>query len=104
MVPKVAASSDVSPIEGSIAFHPSGKSKSRSFSEVLCDLIDCVKQNETHIRIPLTEVEYQQLAARLDDLLDIVGEESHPLAPLLHFVGTLVKDYEDAHVPRLTDL
>lgn len=52
----------------------------------------------------LTEVEYQQLAAQLDDLLDIVGEENHPLVPLLHLVGTLVKDYEDAHVPRLTDI
>ena len=51
----------------------------------------------------MTEIEYQALAARLDDLLDIVGEENHPLVPLMHFVGTLIKNYEDEYVPRLTE-
>ena len=73
-------------------------------SEILCDLIDCVKENEAYTLVPSTEVEYQQLAARLDDLLDIVGEENHPLAPLLHFVGTLIIIYEDEHLPKLTDI
>ena len=104
MVPKAETALDVSSIEGSITFHSRGKGKFQPFVKVLCDLIDCVKQDETYVPIPLTEVEYQQLAARLDDLLDIVGEENHPLAPLLHFVGTLVKNYEDEHVPRLTEL
>ncbi|MCE2415125.1 hypothetical protein J4G07_14090 [Candidatus Poribacteria bacterium] len=71
---------------------------------MLCDLIDFVSRNETHLLVSLTETEYQQLAARLDDLLDIVGEENHPVAPLLHFVGTLIKNYEDEHVPKLTEL
>ena len=73
-------------------------------SEILCDLIDCVKENEAYTLVPSTEVEYQQLAARLDDLLDIVGEENHTLAPLLHFVGTLIKNYEDEYVPELTEI
>ncbi|MYK94300.1 hypothetical protein F4009_09960 [Candidatus Poribacteria bacterium] len=66
--------------------------------------MDNISENETHIPILLTKIEYEELAARLDDLLDMVGEENHPLAPLLHFVGTLIKNYEDEHVPRLTEL
>ncbi|MXZ00531.1 hypothetical protein F4Y93_07745 [Candidatus Poribacteria bacterium] len=66
--------------------------------------MDSVSQSETHIPILLTKIEYEELAARLDDLLDIVGEENHLLSPLLHFVGTLIKNYEDEHVPRLTEL
>ena len=104
MVPKTEATQDVSPIETPVAFHPRGKHKLQPTVAMLCDLIDVVSQNETHLLVPLTEIEYQQLAARLDDLLDIVGEENHPLAPLLHFVGTLIKNYEDEHVPKLTEL
>ena len=81
-----------------------GKSKLQPFLKALCDLIDVLSQGEIHTPVLLTEIEYQQLAARLDDLLDIVGEENHPLAPLLHFVGTLIKNYEDEHVPKLTEL
>ena len=104
MVPKAEATLDVSSIEGSIAFHSRDKSKLQPFVKVLCGLIDCVKANEAYALVPLTEIEYQQLAARLDDLLDIVGEENHSLVPLLHFVGTLVRNYEDEHVPRLTEI
>ncbi len=81
-----------------------GKSKSQPSVKALCDLIDVLNQGEIRMPVLLTEIEYQQLAARLDDLLDIVGEENHPLAPLLHFVGTLIKNYEDKHVPGLTEL
>ena len=104
MVPKTETTQDVSPIETPVAFHPRGKRKLQPTVAMLCDLIDFVSQNETRLLVPLTEIEYQQLAARLDDLLDIVGEENHPLAPLLHFVGTLIKNYEDEHVPKLTEL
>lgn len=79
------------------------KSKLQPSVKALCDLIDALSQSEIHIPVLMTEIEYQELAARLDDLLDIVGEENHPLAPLLHFVGTLIKNYEDKHVPRLTE-
>lgn len=51
--------------------------------------------------VPLAEGSYLQLAERLDALVDIVGEDgSHPLAPLMEFVGTFIKIYEDEHVPE----
>ena len=81
-----------------------GKSELQPSIKALCDLIDVLSQDEIHAPVLLREIEYQQLAARLDNLLDIVGEENHPLAPLLHFVGTLIKNYEDKHVPELTEL
>lgn len=75
------------------------------FVKALCDLIDFMSQNENHMPVPLRKMEYQQLASRLDDLLDIVdGEENHPLAPLMHFVGTLIKNYENEHIPKLVEL
>ena len=104
MVPKTENTLAVSAIDAHLTFHSHEKSKLQPFVESLCRLIDCINQNETHVPILLTEIEHQQLAARLDDLLDIVGEEDHPLAPLLHFVGTLIKNYEDEHLPRLTEL
>jgi hypothetical protein len=103
MVPKIEDTLDVSTPDAPTAFHPRSKSKLQPSIKALCDLIDIVSQNETHIPILLTKTEYQELAARLDDLLDIVGEENHSLAPLLHFVGTLIKNYEDEYVPRLTE-
>jgi len=104
MTSKTENTLNVSAIDTPIAFQPQGKSKLQPSVKALCDLIDVLNQGEIHIPVLLTEIEYQQLAARLDDLLDIVGEENHPLAPLLHFVGTLIKNYEDKHVPGLTKL
>ena len=103
MVPKTEDTLDVSTLDAPITFHPRSKSKLQPSIKALCDLIDIVSQSETHIPILLTKIEYEELAARLDDLLDIVGEEDHPLAPLLHFVGTLIKNYEDECVPRLVE-
>ena len=105
LIPETETTRNISPIEAPTAFHPRGTSELRPFIEALCDLIDFVSQNETRMPVPLTEIEYRELAARLDDLLDLVnGEESHPLAPLLHFVGTLIMIYEDEHIPKLTEL
>ena len=104
MTSKMENTLNVSAIDTPIAFQPQGKSKLQPSVKALCDLIDVLSQGEIHIPVLLTEIEYRQLAARLDDLLDIVGEENHPLAPLLHFVGTLIKDYEDEHVRKLTEL
>ena len=104
MVPKTETTPNVSPIETSIVFYSRDESELQPFVEVLCNLIDFMTKDERHSPTPLTEIEYQQLGARLDTLLDIVGEENHSLAPLLHFVGTLVKNYEDEHVPRLTEI
>ena len=56
-------------------------------------------------RVVVTETEYQQLSAVLDDLIYGVGEgETHPLSAAMTLVGTLIKTYEDQHFPKLTDL
>ena len=111
MVPKTETTQDVSPIETPVAFHPRGKRKLQPTVAMLCDLIDFVSQNETHLLLTVGASCARDLSTcqlwrdtALDDLLDIVGEENHPLAPLLHFVGTLIKNYEDEHVPKLTEL
>ncbi len=104
MVPKTEDTLDISTLDAPIAFHTRSKSKLQPSIKTLCELIDIVSQSETHIPILLSKIEYEELATRLDDLLDIVGEEDHPLASLLHFVGTLIKNYEDERVPRLIEL
>ena len=46
---------------------------------------------------------YENLVARLDDLIDEVGEnESHPLASLMEVVGVLIEKYEDENVSELS--
>lgn len=104
MASKIKTPLNASRIEASIAFQPRCDETLQPFVKTLCAFIDVANQSETQIHVPLTEIEYQQLAARLDALLDLVGEEDHPLVPLLHFVGTLVKNYEDEHLPKLTEL
>ena len=53
--------------------------------------------------VPHSELEYRQLVAFLDQLIDEVGEdETHPLASLMEIVGVLIERYEDEHVPELT--
>ena len=43
--------------------------------------------------------------ASLDALIDTVGEnETHPLASLMEVVGVLIENYEDKHVPELTEI
>jgi HTH-type transcriptional regulator/antitoxin HigA len=50
------------------------------------------------------EHDYQQAVELLDSLIDVVGEnEQHPLASLMELVGVLIEQYEDAHVPEITD-
>ncbi len=54
--------------------------------------------------VPHTERDYLQLVARLDGLIDQVGEdESHPLASLMEVIGVLIERYEAEHVPEITD-
>lgn len=56
-----------------------------------------------YVYVPHTDLEYEQLVAFLDELIDQVGEdENHPLASLMDVVGTLIEKYEDEHVPELT--
>jgi len=50
------------------------------------------------------EHEYQQAVELLDNLIDVVGEnEQHPLASLMELVGVLIEQYEDTHIPEITD-
>jgi HTH-type transcriptional regulator / antitoxin HigA len=56
------------------------------------------------VYVPQNDGEYDRLVAVLDTLLDQVGEdETHPLASLLHVIGALIEQYEDAHVPEIDD-
>ncbi|MEB5477586.1 hypothetical protein [Acinetobacter pollinis] len=49
---------------------------------------------------PETVEDYEALTEALDELVDIVGDdESHPLASVMHQLGTLVLEYENEHMP-----
>lgn len=48
------------------------------------------------------EAEYEKLVAKLDDLVDQVGEaESHTLASMMGVLSALIEDYENVNVPEL---
>ena len=48
-------------------------------------------------------LEYDQLVALLDDLIDEVGEdESHPLASFMDVVGVLIENFETQHIAELS--
>lgn len=52
------------------------------------------------LSVPHTEVEYDNLSAFLDQLIDDVGnDESHPLTALMNTVGTLIEAYDEEHFP-----
>lgn len=55
--------------------------------------------------VPHAENEYKRLVSVLDSLIDTVGEnENHPLASLMEVIGVLIENYEDDHVPELTNM
>ena len=54
------------------------------------------------VRVPRTEVEYNELVVLLDHLTDEVGEdENHPLASLMDVLGVLIDKYEGEYVAEL---
>ena len=62
-------------------------------------------RNQDLSRVVVTETEYQQLSAILEDFIYGVGEdENHPLSAAMTLIGTLIKAYEDQHSPKLVDL
>ena len=68
-------------------------------------LVGIVNRNEDLSRLTVTETEYQQLSAVMDDLIYGVGDdENHPLSAAMTLVGVLMKTYEDQHFPKLVDL
>ena len=75
-------------------------------TEVLDGLIDFGKRHGHYGVINLSKGEYQWLMDDvLEELICSVGEdENHPLAPLMEFVMRLIDNYEDAYVPKLTEL
>ena len=83
--------------------HP--ESESQWLVNLLNLLVGIVNRNDVLDRVMVTETEYQQLSAVMDDLIYGVGEdERHPLAAAMTLVGTLIKTYEDQHFPKLVDL
>ncbi|TAK60695.1 MAG: hypothetical protein EPO18_16595 [Methylobacter sp.] len=47
---------------------------------------------------------YEQAVELLDSLIDVVGEnENHPLASLMELVSVLIEQYEETHIPEITD-
>ena len=68
-------------------------------------LAGIVNRNEDLSSVVVTETEYQQLSAVMDDLIYGVGDdENHPLSAAMTLVGSLIKAYEDEHFPKLIDL
>lgn len=80
-----------------------------SAAQWLVSLLDLLagiaNRHDNFDHIVITETEYQQLSAVLDDFVYGVGEdENHPLSAAMALVGMLIKVYEDQHFPKLTDL
>ena len=60
-----------------------------------------IEANEDQLLTSLTDEDRQRLVATLDKLIDVVGEdESHFLAPLMHFIGNLIEKYEEQSTMR----
>jgi HTH-type transcriptional regulator/antitoxin HigA len=69
------------------------------------NLIEVVGESQTHLFASLTERDYQELVRILDNLIDVVGEdENHILATVMDFIGVLIENYEDKHVPELMEI
>ena len=84
---------------------PSPESAAQWLISLLDLLVGIANRHEELDHIVVTETEYQQLSAVMDDLVYGVGEdENHPLSAAIALVGMLIKIYEDQHFPKLTDL
>ena len=93
------------PTQESADVAPCPDSTTQWLIDLLNLLVGIVNQNEDLSRLTVTETEYQQLLAVMDDLIYGVGEdENHPLSAVMALVGTLIKAYEDQHFPKLVDL
>lgn len=62
-------------------------------------VIHSFEQTAKFLFVPTAEEEYNQLVELLDELTDIVrDDESHPLVNLMDVVGVLIATYESEHV------
>lgn len=51
------------------------------------------------VKYPKNQKEFTQLTARLDELLDVVGnDEKHPLMGLVDVMSHLIEHYEQEHI------
>jgi len=65
------------------------------------EVIEVWKNTKNIFSVPHSEHDYQKLVEILDGLIDEVGDdESHPLAPLMETLGSLVEAYEARSVPE----
>lgn len=62
---------------------------------------ETLTQSAEFIFVPTSEAEYNRLVELLDEITDIVRDnETHPLAKMMDVIGVLVEDYEDEHIPE----
>lgn len=93
------------PAHESVDSVPSLESTSQWIVSLLNLLAGIVNRNNDFSSIMVTETEYQQLSAVMDDLIyGVGGDENHPLSAAMTLVGVLIKAYEDQHFPKLTEL
>ena len=90
----------------SVAPAPYPETAYQWLAEVLDGLIDFGKRHGHYGVIKLTKDAYQWLFDDvLEELICSVGEDdNHPLAPLMTFIFRIIANYEDAYVPKLTEL
>ena len=66
-------------------------------------VIHSFEQTSQFLFVPTNEEEYNQLVELLDELTDLVrDDESHPLANLMDVLGVLIETYENEHIPAPT--
>lgn len=89
----------------SVDFVPFSESGSPWLVSLLDVLAGIVNRNKDFSRVMVTEAEYKQLLAVLEDLIYSVGDdENHPLSAVMTLIGVLIKAYEDQNFPKLVDL
>ena len=65
------------------------------------EMIRSFEQTARFLFVPGNEDEYEQLVDLLDELTDIVrDDETHPLANLMDVVGVLIAAYENETIPE----
>ncbi len=80
-----------------LASFSNSNAKADNPSQMLTVIVDTlVDVPEEQFLDSLTEDDHQRFVTSLDKLIDVVGEdETHPLAPLMNFIGNLIEKYEE---------
>jgi len=65
------------------------------------DLIQNLEHTSHFLFIPTNEEEVNQLIELLDEITDLVrDDETHPLANFMEVLGLLIETYENKHIPE----